>query len=99
MRLHVELFLWLVQGVDALFKELVLHTVVLLLRIGNFLGWLVVTELASLGKHGNVSNGVNLLQAHLELVEEAQGQTTLTLHDLVNHLRVELDVQVAQRRL
>ena len=76
-----------------------LHTVVLLLGIGNFLGWLVVPELAGLGEHGDVSNGVNLLEAHLKLVEKAQGQTTLTLHDLVNHLRVKLDVQVAQRRL
>mmetsp|Transcript_38027 Transcript_38027/g.46462 ORF Transcript_38027/g.46462 Transcript_38027/m.46462 type:complete len:415 (-) Transcript_38027:290-1534(-) len=65
MRLHVELLLRLVERVNASLEELVLHLVVLLLRVGNLLGGLVVAELASLGEHGDVSRRVHLLQHHL----------------------------------
>lgn len=95
MRLHVQLLLGLVQCVDTLFEELVLHTIILLLRVCDLLGRLVVTELASLSQHGDIGRRVDLLQHHLELVEEAEGDAPLALHNFVNHLRVELNVEVA----
>jgi len=49
MRRHVNILLGLVEGVDALFEESVLDTIILLLGVGNFLGGLVVAELASFG--------------------------------------------------
>lgn len=99
VRLHVELLLRLVEGVDACLEELVLHFVVLLLGVGDFLGGLIVAELAGLSEHGDVRDWVHLLQAHLQLIEEAESNSSLPLHDLVNHLGVELDVQIAQGRL
>ena len=95
VRLHVELLLGLVERVYALFEELVLDAIVLLLGVRDFLGGLVITELARLGQHGDVCSWVHLLQAHLQLVEEAEGEATLPLHDLVDHLRVKLDVEVS----
>ena len=86
VRLHVQLLLWLVQRIDPLLEELVLHLVILLLRVGNFLGWLVISELASLGEHGDISCRVNLLEAHFELVQQSQGDASLTLHYLIDHL-------------
>ena len=99
VRFHVELFLGLVESVDALLEELVLNTVVLLLRVGNFLGGLVVSKLASFGQHGDIGGGIDLFEHHLELVEESEGNATLAFHDLVYHLGVELDVKVTQSRL
>lgn len=49
VRLHVQLLLWLIKRVDARFEELVLHTVVRLLGVCNFLCWLVVAKLTSFG--------------------------------------------------
>ena len=95
MGLHVQLLLGLVEGIDALFEESVLDAIILLLGVGNFLGGLVVAELAGFGQYGDISDGVNLLKAHLELIQEAEGNTALSLHDLVHHLRVEFDVQVS----
>ena len=92
VRLHIECLLRLVQGVDARLEELVLDLVILFLRIGNLLGWLVVPEFASFCEDGDVCCGVDLLQTHLELVEKAQGNATLSLHDLVHHFGVKLDV-------
>ncbi len=89
----------LVQGVDACFEELVLHSVVFFLRHGDFLSRLVVSELARFGQYGDVGGRVDLFQHHLELIKQAQGDASLTLHDLVDHLGVEFDVQVAQRGL
>lgn len=84
--LHVQLLLWLVEGVDARLEELVLHFVVLFLGVGDFLSRLVVAKLAGLGEHGDVCHWVHLLEAHFELVEEAKGDSSLPLHDLVDHL-------------
>ena len=96
---HVELLLRLVQGVDAGLEELMLHLVVLFLGVSNFLGGLVVPKVARFRQHGNVCYRVDLLQTHLQLVEEAQGNASLALHDSVDHFGVELDIQVAQGRL
>ena len=49
MRLHVELLLWLVERVYTGLEELMLHAVVLFLRVGDFLGRLMVAELTGLG--------------------------------------------------
>ena len=68
---HVELLLGFVESVDSSFEELVLHFVILLFGDSNFLRRLVVPELACLCKHGDVCCRVNLLQSHLELVEDA----------------------------
>ena len=99
VRLHIECLLRLVQGVYAGLEELVLDLVILFLGIGNLLSWLVVTEFASFCEDSDVSYGVDLLQTHLELVKKAQGNATLSLHDLVHHFGVKLDVQVPQRGL
>ena len=96
VRLHVQLLLWLVERVNACLEELVLHSVVLFLRVGNLLRRLVVAKLARLGQHGDICRWVDLLKHHLELIKEAQGDASLALHNLVDHLGVELDVQVAQ---
>lgn len=69
VRLHVELLLGLVQGVDARFEELVLHSVVLFLGHCDFLSRLVVSKLARFGQHGDVGGRVDLFQNHLELVK------------------------------
>ena len=68
MRLHVELLLRFIKRVNTSLEELMLDSIVLFLGVGNFLGRLVVSELASLSEHGNVCSGVDLLKAHLELV-------------------------------
>ena len=94
--LHVERLLRLIEGVDACLEEGVLHAVVRLLGVCNFLCRLIVAELSRLGEHGDVGHGVNLLEAHLELIEKAQGDTSLAFHNLVDHLGVEFDVQVAK---
>ena len=96
---HVQLFLGLIESVDSGLEELVLDPVILFFGDSNFLCGLVVSKLACLGQHGNVCGRVNLLQSHLELVEDAQGNATLPLHNLVDHLGVELNVQIAQRGL
>jgi len=69
MRLHVELFLWLVERVNAGLEELVLHSVILFLRVGNFLSRLVVAKLTGFGQDSDISDRVNLFKAHLELIE------------------------------
>ena len=61
VRLHIQLLLGLIKRVYPLLEELVLDPVVLLLRVSDFLGGLVITELARLGQHGDVSRGVDLL--------------------------------------
>lgn len=86
VRLHVQLLLRLIQRIDPLFEELVLHLVVLLFGVGNFLGWLVVSKLAGLGEDGDVSCRVHLFEAHFQLVEQPKGDASLTLHYLVDHL-------------
>lgn len=96
VRFHIELLLRLVERVDACFEELVLDTVVFFFGIGDFLSGLVVAELTSLGEHCDVCCRVDLFQAHLELVEQSESKATLPLHDLVDHLGVELDIEVAQ---
>ena len=99
MRLHVQLLLRLVEGVDTDLEELVLHAIVLFLGVGNFLGRLVVSELSSLGQNSNVCRRINLLKTHLKLVEEPKGDAAIAFHDLVDHLGVKLDVEVSQGRL
>lgn len=94
--LHVECLLGLVKGIDSALEEGVLHLVVLLFGHGDFLRWLVVPKVASLLKDHHVGCGVDLFEAHLELVEQAEGQAALSLHDLVDHFGVELNVEVAQ---
>lgn len=84
--LHVEHLLGLVEDLKALLEEGVLHIVVLLFGHGDFLSGLVVAELASLGQHGDVSGRVDLLKDHLELVEQAQGNASLLLHDFIDAL-------------
>lgn len=96
VRLHVQLLLWLVERVNACLEELMLHSVVLFLRVGNLLSRLVVAKLARLGQHGDICRWVDLLKHHLELIKKAQSDASLALHNLVDHLGVELDVQVAQ---
>ena len=71
--LNVELLLRLIESVNARLEELMLNSVVLLLRVGNFLSRLVIAELASFSEHGDVCSRVDLLEAHFELVEKAQG--------------------------
>jgi len=93
---HVELLLGLVQRVNSHLEKVVFDLIVLGTRHCNLLRWLVVPKFTRFGEHGNVSGRVDLIQAHLELVEETQGQTTLSFHDSVHELRVKLDVQVAQ---
>ena len=93
--LHIQLLLRLVQRVDALFEELMLNMVVFFLRVGDLLGWLVVTELASFRQDSDIGRGVDLLKHHFELVEKAEGNASLPLHNLVHHLGVELNVKVA----
>lgn len=99
MGLHIELLLGLVESIDTDLEKLVLHTVIFLLGIGNFLCRLVITKLSSFGKHGNICDRVNLFQAHFQLVQKSQCQSTIPFHDLVDHLRVELDIQVSKRGL
>jgi len=96
---HVKLLLRLVQRVDSHLEKVVLNLVILGAWHCNFLRWLVVAKLTRLGEDCNVSRRVHLIQAHLELVEEAQSETTLSFHDPIHELRVKLDVQVAQGRL
>ena len=59
----------------------------------------VESKLLTLGQHGDISGRIYALKHLLELVEETECVATLLLHDLVDHLRVELDLQVAQRWL
>jgi hypothetical protein len=47
----------------------------------------------------DVSWRVDLLKRHLELVEQSESDAALLLHDLVDHLAVEVDFQVPQRLL
>lgn len=89
---HVELLLRLVQRVNTHLEKVVFDLIVLGARHCNLLRWLVVAKLTRFGEHGDVSRRVDLIQTHLELVEEAQGQTTLSFHDSVHELRVKLDV-------
>jgi len=92
--LHVGLLLRLVECLQAHFEEGRLHLVVGLLLGANLHGGLRVPVLAGLSKNGDVGWRVNLLEDHLELVQQSQGVATLLLHDLVDTLRVELDLQI-----
>ena len=73
--------------------------VVLLFRVGNLLGRLVVAELTSFCQDSDIGRRIDLLKHHFELIEEAEGNASLPLHNLIHHLGVELDVKVAQSRL
>ena len=92
--LHVRLLLRLVEGLQAHFEEGRLHLIVGLLLRSNLHGGLRVSVFAGLSKDGDVSWRINLLEDHLELVKQSQGVATLLLHDLIDTLRVELDLQV-----
>ena len=94
--LHIEGLLGLVEGVDAGLEEGVLDPVVGLFGARDLLSWLVVSKLAGLAEDGDICWWVDLLKHHLELVEQPEGVSTLFLHDLVDHLRVTLDLQVPQ---
>ena len=86
----------LVESVDSILEEGMLHLVVFFLWHGNLLSWLVVAKVSSLLEHSHVCGWVDLLKTHLKLVEKTKSETSLPLHDLVHHLGVELDVKVAQ---
>lgn len=97
--LHVENLLGLVKRSHALLEELVLDMIVGVLGHRDLLSGLVVTELARLGEDGDVRWWVDLLKHHLQLVKKAERQPSLLLHDLLDNLGVELDLQVAKHGL
>ncbi len=47
----------------------------------------------------DISGGIDLLERHLELIEQPQSNTSLLFHDAVNHLGVKLDLKFSQCRL
>ena len=59
----------------------------------------MIGAMLTLFKDGDVSRRVNLLKSHLQLIEEPKSDAPLLLHNAIDHLRIEFDVQCAQGRL
>ena len=99
MRLEVDVLLRAVELAKPLLEEGVGDVVVLGLAHGDALRRLVVAKRARLGHNADVSGRVHLLEHHLELVEKSERLTTLSVHNLLNSLAVELDVEAPERGL
>lgn len=93
------MLLRLIERGQPLLEELVLDFVILRQSRCNFLSGLVVPELAGFREDDNIGGRVDFLEDHFELVEKPEGHAAFALHDLVDGLAVELDVQVAKRGL
>lgn len=66
----VDVLLSAVQLSKSLFEKIVADFIVLGLRDSNSLSGLVITESSGLGNDRDVSGWVDLLEHHLELVEQ-----------------------------
>ena len=96
MTLHVRLLLGLVESLEALLEELSGHGLVRLLGGAELESRLSIAVFAGLAQDSDIRWRVDLLEDHFELIEHPECEATLLLHDLVDALRVKLDVQVPQ---
>lgn len=96
MSLHDDLFLRLIEYLESLVEEGVRLRLILLLGIGDFHSWSVITDLASFLEHGHVGWRVDLLKSGFQLIEQSQGDAALALHDTVNHFGVKNDPKIAE---
>jgi hypothetical protein len=94
--IDVHHLLGLVQGLQPCLEERALHFVVTALVGANLECRLVVTHLTGLAEDSDIGRRVDLLQDHLDLVQQSESVATLLLHDLVDQAGVELDIEVAQ---
>jgi len=94
--LHVRLLLGLVKSLEALLEELSGHGLVGLLGGAELESRLGIAVFAGLSQDGDVRWRIDLLEDHFELIKHPERETALLLHDLVDALRVKLDVQVPQ---
>ena len=94
--LHVRLLLGLVESLETLLEELSGHGLIGLLGRAELESRLGIAVFAGLSQDGDVCWRVYLLEDHFELIKHPECETALLLHDLVDALRVKLDVQVPQ---
>lgn len=93
MCFKINIFLGTVKFSKPLLEESVGDIVVFGFRHRDSLCGLVVAKGTSLGHDGDVSRWVDLLEHHLELVEQTEGLASLAVHNLLNSLAVELNVE------
>ena len=88
-----------VQSLKAGFKEVGLHFVVSNLVRPDLQSWLVVSDFACLPENSDVSGRIDLLENHLELVEQSKCLSSLLFHNFVNLLGVKLDIKISESGL